>query len=452
MERIQLQELKKWYHKKRRKPLVVWGARQVGKTYLVKDLFAKREFKDYVYIDLKKDNEARDFFATTSDAGKYLSYIEARYGKKISTNLPLIFDEVQQCHQVLSALKYFKQDYPALPVIATGSMVRLSIKHEENKRRSGVKDEFLFPVGAIDSINVYPLSFEEYLLNTNMVLLERIRTSYKQRKPLEQYEHELALEALYEFLTIGGLPEAVSIFIEEKSYVDATSAIKEIYDNYLSDMDSYNVSNETILKTRNVYKNIFAQLNKENRNFKITQIEKGKSNRDYFNAYQWLELARIVYRSRKKTGKVNLPLMEEEEGVFRFYLSDAGMFSYQSKVNQADFFVKEKRNTLSGIFYENYVATEFAAKDIPLFYWAGSNSNEFEFIVQNNGKILPIDVKKSGGKLNSLEAFRKTNPRSTAIKISANNYGYNPENDILTIPLYEVFLLANDLAKDIPVV
>ena len=114
--------------------------------------------------------------------------------------------------------------------------------------------------------------------------------------------------------------------------------------------------------------------------------------------------------------------------------------------------MKEKRNTLSGIFYENYVATEFASKDIPLFYWAGNNSNEFEFIVQNNGKILPIDVKKSGGKLNSLEAFRKTNPSSTAIKISANNYGYNAENDILTIPLYEVFLLANDLVKDIPVV
>ncbi len=452
MERIKLQELKKWYTKKRRKPLVVWGARQVGKTYLVKDLFAEKEFKDFVYIDLKKDSEARAFFSTTSDAGKYLSYIEARYGKKISETLPLIFDEVQQCHQVLSALKYFKQDYPQLPVIATGSMVRLSIRHEEQKRKKETADEFLFPVGAIDSLHVYPLSFEEYLLNTNKVLLERIKNAYKKRQPLEQYEHELALENLYEYLTIGGLPEAVSVFLEEKSYVDAKQVIKEIYDNYLSDMDTYNVSNETILKTRNVYRNIFAQLNKENRNFKISQIEKGKSNRDYFNAYQWLELARIVYRSRKKTGKVNLPLMEEEEGIFRLYLSDVGMFTYQSKVNQADFFVKEKRNTLSGIFYEDYVATEFAAKEIPLFYWSGSSSHEFEYIVENNGKILPIDVKKSGGKLNSLEAFRKVNPKSTAIKISANNYGYNTENDILTIPLYEVFLLADDLAQGLPLV
>ena len=160
-----------------------------------------------------------------------------------------------------------------------------------------------------------------------------------------------------------------------------------------------------------------------------------------------MELARIVYRSRKKTGKVNLPLIEEEEGTFRLYLSDAGMFSYQSKVSQADFFVKEKRNTLSGVFYENYVATEFASKDIPLFYWTGNNSNEFEFIVENNGKILPIDVKRGNGKLNSLEAFRRTNTKSTAIKISSNNYGYNAENDILTVPLYEVFLLADDLSN-----
>ena len=115
-----------------------------------------------------------------------------------------------------------------------------------------------------------------------------------------------------------------------------------------------------------------------------------------------MELARIVYRNKKKTGRINLPLIEEEEGLFRLYLSDAGMFSYQSKVSQADFFVKEKRNTLSGVFYENYVATEFTAKGISLFYWTGNNSNEFEFIIENNGKILPIDVKKGSGKLNSL--------------------------------------------------
>lgn len=438
MERIKLKELEIWYNKKKRKPLVIWGARQVGKTYLVKELFAKKHFKDFVYIDLKKDEEAASFFSKTADAEKYLKYIEARYGKKISNDLPLIFDEVQQCQQVLSSLKYFKQDYPLLPVIAAGSMVRLSIKHDQD-------DEFLFPVGSIDSINVFPLSFEEYLLNANKVLLERIKIAYSQKAALELYEHELAQDYLYEYLTIGGLPEVVNTFLLEKSYVDAQKITKEVYENYLADMSFYNVSNETILKTRNVYKNIFSQLNKDNRNFKVTQIEKGKSNRDYFNAYQWLELARVVYKSKKKTGKVTLPLIEDEEGLFRLYLSDVGMFSYQSKVRQVDFFIKEKRNTLSGIFYENYVADEFAAKEIPLFYWCGKQGNEFEFIVQYKDKVLPIDVKKGRGNLNSLKAFRNFNPKSTAIKISSNNFGYDKENDILTIPLYETFLLADDL-------
>lgn len=448
MERTKLNDLKTWFTKKRRKPLVVWGARQVGKTYLVKKLFAEKEFKDYLYIDLKKDNEAREFFSSTSDATMYLRYIETRYGKRITPEIPLIFDEVQQCNQVLSSLKYFWQDYPELPVIATGSMVRLAIKHDEDKKRNNYENEFLFPVGAIDSINVYPLTFDEYLLNTNKILLDRIKQSFYDKKPLEDFEHNLALDSLYEYLTIGGLPEAVSIFIEDKSYIDASKAIKEIYDNYLADMDAYNISNETILKTRNIYKNIFAQLNKENKNFKVTQIEKGKSNRDYFNAYQWLELARIVYISRKKSGRINLPIIEEDEGLFRLYLSDAGMFSYQSKAKQSDFFVRDRRNTLSGVFYENYVATEFVAKEIPLFYWVGNGSHEFEFIVENDNKVLPIDVKKSGGKLNSLEAFRKSNPKSIAIKISANNYGFNIEKEILTIPLYEVFLLAEMISKN----
>lgn len=125
MERKALKKLEEWYESPYRKPLVVWGARQVGKTFLVKDLFAKKFFRDYVYIDLKKDDEARAFFSTTSNADKYLTYIEVRYGKKITPKVPLIFDEVQQCHQVLSALKYFCQDHQDLPVIATGSMVRL---------------------------------------------------------------------------------------------------------------------------------------------------------------------------------------------------------------------------------------------------------------------------------------------------------------------------------------
>ncbi len=442
MERIKLSDLEKWLHSPVRKPLIVWGARQVGKTYLVKELFAKRYFKDFLYIDLKKDEQSRAFFSTTSDADKYITYIETRFNKKLTPDTLLIFDEVQQCHQVLSSLKYFCQDHKELPVIATGSLVRLSIKQQEHNK-SG--DDFLFPVGKINSINVYPVTFEEYLMNVNPLLLEMIRKSFNARTPLESVYHELALNLLHEYLTIGGLPEPLDIFIQEKSYVDATNVLKEVYANYLGDMDTYNISSETILKTRNVYKNIFSQLNKENKNFKISCIEKGKSNRDYFSAYEWLELAHVIYRCHNIKGHVNLPLQEESSGLFRLYLADEGIFTYQSQVNQSDFFVKERRNTLAGVFYENYTACEFAAKEIPLFYWTGKQTHEFEFLVQSKGKIYPIDVKKKNGNLGSLEEFRKINGNCTAIKISSNNFGYNKENDILTIPHYAVFALAENI-------
>lgn len=442
MERKKIEELEKWLKSPRRKPLIVWGARQVGKTYLVKELFAKRYFKDFVYIDLKKDTAAKAFFSTTSNADEYLTYIETRYQKKLNSETLLIFDEVQQCHQVLSALKYFCQDHRELPVIATGSLVRLSIKQQETKNST---DEFLFPVGKIDSMTVHPVSFEEYLMNVNPILLNMIKESYSTKSVLKQPYHQMALDLLHEYLTIGGLPEALDIFIQEKSYVDATATLKEVYQNYLGDMDTYNVSTETILKTRNVYKNIFAQLNKENKNFKVSLVEKGKSNRDYFNAYEWLELAHVIYRCKNIKGHVTLPFQEESAGLFRIYLADVGIFAFQSQVNQADFFVKERRNTLAGVFYENFVACEFAAKELPLFYWTGKQTHEFEFIIYSSGKLYPIDVKKEKGNLASLEEFRQINGNCIAIKISANNFGYNKEKNILTIPHYATFLLAEDL-------
>jgi len=436
MERLCTEKLNLWFESKNRKPLIIWGARQVGKTYLVTKLFAEKKFKEYVYIDLQKDDDARSFFSTTCDPAKYLKFIEIKFGKTISNSCPLIFDEVQTCNNVLTSLKYFNQDFPELPVIATGSLVRLSIQHNNS-------DNFLFPVGKIDSINVYPLTFEEFLLNTNKPLLEKIKSCFYTCSPLESYEHGLALDKLYEYLMIGGMPEALSVYFETGSFPEARQVLGQIYDNYIADMDQYSISQETIIKTRKVYRNIFSQLNKTNKNFKVSQIEHGKSNRDYFNSYQWLQEARVIYRCNRKSDKVSLPLIENEEdsGLFRLYLSDVGLFAYQSQTNAIDFYVKDKRNTLSGVFFENYVACELSSKNIALFFWEGKSSSEFEFLIQTEEGISPIDVKKKSGSLNSLSHFRAFNKRTKAIKISANNFGFDQDNNILTIPLYSVFAL-----------
>ncbi len=444
MERIYLSKIIEWYRdKETRKPLVIWGARQVGKTYLVHEMFAKNVLKDYVYIDLKKDQRAADYFKETVDDEKYLQFIEGNYGKVISDNCLLIIDEAQTVPNVITSLKYFSQDHPELPVIVTGSMVRLALQRSVRSQN----EMAMFPVGKIRSLFMYPMGFEEYLLNANKILLKRIKEAYERKKPLESYEHKLAFDYFYEFLSIGGLPEVVNAFLNNHSYVEAKEILNELYNNYIADMSLYNISDEMVLKTRNVYKNIFAQLAKENKNFKIASIQRGKSNRDYFGAYEWLDLANVIYRSKRKEGRVTSPLMEEEGGLFRLYLSDCGLFATESKILQSSFITKEGRNELAGIFYESYVADEFASKGIPLYYWTGKQQHEFEFIVDINGDICPIDVKKNKGVFNSLADFRAHNKRTTAIKISANELGYNEENDILTVPLYMTFLLADDIAK-----
>ncbi len=440
LKRLKSNELVNWLNNPRRKPLVLWGARQVGKTVLIQN-FLNENFKDYVYIDLVKNKRACEFFKSCIDPEKHLRFIEAEYGKKISTKCPLIFDEAQNCLQVITSLKYYCQDYRELPVIATGSLVRLSLN------RCKEKEDLLYPVGKINSLNVYPMTFEEYLLNTNVYLLDQIKNAYLNKRPLLDFEHNLAMDLLHEFLAIGGMPEVVDVFLKERSYVDASAVIGEVYENYLADMDLYNISDLQILRTRNIYLNIFAQLNKENKNFKITAVEKGKNNRDYFEAYEWLDLGHIVYRSRNLSGRVNVPLQLENEGLFRLYLADEGMFTYQAKAKQSDFFVKNNRNTLSGVFYESYVADEFAAKEIPLFYWTGKQGHEFEFVVENDSKLIAIDVKKNKGKLNSLDDFRNNNGKNIVIKISSNNYGYDQTHDVLTLPLYMTFMLADDLKK-----
>ncbi len=445
LKRLKSNELVNWLNNPRRKPLVLWGARQVGKTVLTQN-FLNEHFNDYVYIDLVKNKKACDFFKSCIDPKQHLRFIETEFGKKISETCPLVFDETQNCLQVLTSLKYYCQDYRHLPIIATGSLVRLSLN------RSKEKSDLLYPVGKINSLSIYPLTFEEYLLNTNVMLLDHIKQAYLDKKPLLDYEHKLAMDLLHEYLVIGGMPEVVDTFLKERSYVDASEVLKEIYGNYLADMELYNISDIQILRTRSIYLNIFAQLNKENKNFKITQVEKGKNNRDYFDAYEWLDLGHIVYRARNLTGRVNVPLRLENEGLFRLYLADEGMFTYQSKVKQSDFFVENNRNSLSGVFYESYVADELASKEIPLFYWTGKQGHEFEFIVENDSKVIAIDVKKNKGKLNSLDDFRNNNGKNTVIKISSNNLGYDEKQDILTLPLYMTFMLANDLAIGNPII
>ena len=447
MERTALQKLADWDSNKRKKPLIVWGARQVGKTYLILELFAKKYYPNrYIYVDCKKEDEIRDFCSGTANAEKIIEYISLRKGQQLNEQTLLIFDEVQECPNILSSLKYFCQDYREIPVIATGSMVRIKLQRETHKRGARDNDKFLFPVGKINQMTVYPMTFDEFLMNSNQMLFDAVRNAYERRQPLERQIHELVMEHVYKYLLVGGMPEAVEAYIDGGNLLESREILKVLYDNYLADMELYQASQESVLRSRALFQNIYRELNRESKNFSPGLIEEKSKTRDYATSIQWLTMAHVVNQSFQLKEHVTMPLMPDSDSSFRLFLGDIGMFSYQSGINAASFVSSERENTLSGIFFENFVANELIAKEHKLFYWRGKSSAELEFIVESDNRLYPIDVKKGRGTLNSLEKFSNHNKFEYAIKVSKNNYGYDREQKLLTIPLYFIPFVAKDLA------
>ena len=427
--------------------MIVWGARQVGKTYLILELFAKKYYPNrYVYVDCKKEDEIRAFCSGTANAEKIIEYISLRKGQQINEQTLLIFDEVQECPNILSSLKYFCQDYREIPVIATGSMVRIKLQRETHKRGARDNDKFLFPVGKINQMTVYPMTFDEFLMNSNQILFDAVRNAYERRQPLERQIHELAMEHVYKYLLVGGMPEAVEAYIDGGSLLESREILKVLYDNYLADMELYQASQESVLRSRALFQNIYRELNRESKNFSPGLIEEKSKTRDYATSIQWLTMAHVVNQSFQLKEHVTMPLMPDSDSSFRLFLGDIGMFSYQSGINAASFVSSERENTLSGIFFENFVANELIAKEHKLFYWRGKSSAELEFIVESDNRLYPIDVKKGRGTLNSLEKFSNHNKFEYAIKVSKNNYGYDREQKLLTIPLYFIPFVAKDLS------
>lgn len=450
MYRNAIETLKKWNENKRRKPMIVWGARQVGKTYLIKDIFAETFYKNnYLYIDFRIEDDIRNYCEKHVSAKEIVQFISAVKNKRINENTLLLFDEIQECPGIITALKYFCQDLREIPVIATGSMVRIKLQRLNRKRGTRNNQPFLFPVGNINQITIYPMTFDEYLINSNKIIYDEICSAYAKKKPLSDAMHKMALDAVYRYLLIGGMPDAVQTFLDTESFLESREVLKDLYDNYLSDMELYQASPEAIIRSRKIFAGIFAELNKNSKNFKPGLIENKGKTRDMKTPIDWLTMAYVVYQSFQLDEHVAMPFTNKNDSDFRLFLGDIGMFTYQSGINSASFISGDSNNTLSGIFFENFVANELVAHGIGLYYWRGKKNSELEFIVESNSKVYPIDVKKNKGSLNSLDNFANHNRFETAIKVSANNYGYNKERKLLTIPFYMFFLLANDLSKGI---
>ena len=449
MKRKYLSKLEEWVQKPDRKPLMVWGARQVGKSYLVEELFAKKFFKDrYLKIDLSDEDDFVEYAENNSNLAKVLDYIELHYHFVPDKDHLLFFDEAQECPSIVKMMKHFCEKRRDIPLIVSGSLVRLRINRDSKKANK----TFLFPVGKINQLYVYPMTFDEFLANYDSNMYEYVKRKFESKDLIDQYIHQELMDVFRTYMFVGGMPEAVQTFLDYKdkkirAYKETSKKLQEIYDDYLADMGLYQTSTESMIRSRLIYKDIYKQLNKENENFKISNTIENAKNRDMINPYFWLTTANVVLQSFCLKEKITLPLIEDESSIFRFYLSDVGMFTHQSGLDYERFLI-DKDNALSGIYYENYVATELVARRYPLFYWKGKRSSEFEFIMNIDNSIVAIDAKRGKNNLNSLEEFKNHNKTDLIIKVSSNQYGYNEDQKLLTLPFYFFSFYLNSLSND----
>ncbi len=430
MKRKIYNALLSWKNSSNRKPLVIQGARQVGKTHIVNE-FAK-EYINYVYCNLEKEPELQDFFKNL-EPKKILQGISVLKRKEIFPEKTLIiFDEVQACPAALTSLKYFNEEANEYHIIATGSLLGVSV----NRGNSS------FPVGKVDMLTMYPMDFEEFLLafdDEYVGLIAEIKDSYANDVPLPRPLHEMAMDLYKQYLFVGGMPAAIKEYISSGNKELVRIIQRDIIEAYFNDMGKYNKATE-IPKTKLVYENISTQLAKENKKFQYKLLKSGARASMYEDAIKWVcnaGIANQVFRLEQ----ISLPLESNKSTTdFKFYMSDVGLCCASQYVYWEDIVLDMNDFEFRGGLTENYVNNQLVANDMKAYYWTSNSDAEVDFITRIGLNIIPIEVKSSekvrSRRLNSY--MQKYSPKY-AIRISAKNFGY--ENNIKSVPLYAAFCI-----------
>ena len=430
MERKIYQSLLRWKNDAFRKPLILQGARQVGKTYIV-NYFAGKEYSNYVYCNFEKEKGLEDFF--TDLMPKNIIRKIGNYKRKeiLPGSTLIIFDEIQACPQAVTSLKYFNEENNEYHIIALGSLLGVSVNRQN----------FSFPVGKVQFLTMYPMDFEEYLLaRGENFLIEQIKECYAENKPLDRLFHERAIEYYREYLFVGGMPEVVENFIKNGNTEMVRIAQQTILESYQNDMGKYNKQSE-IPKTKIVFKNISTQLAKENRKFQYKSIKSGGRASEFEGAIEWLCLAGVasqLYRIEQ----ILLPLNAYRSLTdFKFYMNDAGLCGASQNIRFEDL---ERDEPLlfnfKGGLTENYVFNQLLCGGFDLYYWTSGNQAEIDFITRIGKDIIPIEVKASDNtRSRSLSVYASKYSPTYSIRLSLKNFGF--ENEIKSVPLYAIFCI-----------
>lgn len=430
MERKIVDKLLLWKDNKKRMPLILHGARQVGKTYTALS-FGKQYYKNIVYCNMEDSSEITSIFERDLNPERIIRELSAIRGESIFPGDTLIIlDEIQACERALAALKYFSEKSPEYHIIAAGSLLGVAINRES----------YSFPVGKVDMMTMYPLDFEEFLWATgNHGLCALIREAYAKLIPLSL--HETAMDLYKKYLIIGGMPRAVLEYVDTHDFDYVLMVQKNLNDAYIADMAKYATPHETT-KIMAAWNSVSAQLAKENHKFQYKVIKSGARAYEYETPLDWLRSAGMIHKCiRVSQGKIPLAAYADN-GSFKVYMMDVGLLCSKFGI-AANIILHGDRsfNDFKGALAENYVMQTLSVKGLNPFYWSSEGKAEVDFIFQDKqGYAIPVEVKSADNvRSKSLKLFVSRYAPPYAIRVSAKNFGF--ENDIKCIPLYALFCI-----------
>lgn len=426
MYRITIEKLLNWKQSKHRKPLIIEGARQVGKTWLMKE-FGRQAYADTVYINFDSNSRMSQLFASDLDTDRLIMGLELFVGRKINPdNALLIFDEVQEVPRALSSLKYFYENAPQYHIICAGSLLGIAL-HQDTS----------FPVGKVDFLKLYPLSFKEFLMATDKTqfaqLLDKrdfqMITSFKQTY----------IDALKQYYFVGGMPEAVQSFAENKDFNEVREIQKHILVAYEQDFSKH-APNEIVPKLRMLWNSIPSQLTKENKKFIYGLLREGARAKDYETAIMWLSDCGLVHKvSRVNTAGIPLGAYEDLKA-FKLFVVDVGLLGCMTGLRQRtlldgnDLFIEFK-----GALTEQFVCQQLKTiQDVAIYYYTNDRGScEVDFVIDTGNLIVPVEVKAEVNlRAKSLKTYQEKFSPEVSVRTSMSDY--KKEDWIINLPLYAI--------------
>ena len=423
MERLILKKLVEWKNSKYRKPLILKGARQVGKTYILKQ-FGEENYEGVAYFNFDHDEDLYNLFVNTKDPKRILEQLAFIYGKAILPEKTLIiFDEIQECPNALNSLKYFQEEANEYHIVCAGSLLGIRLSHTS------------FPVGKVEFLNMYPMSFNEFLKADNCGNLVEYMESINKIEPIPDIFANQLEEKLKAYFIIGGMPEAVYSWVNNKDMEQVNKIQANILKAYESDFSKHTQNSEAN-KISLIWNSIPSQLAKENKKFLYQVIKDGARAREYEGALNWLNDANLIYKIHN-VKKAEIPLKAYNDlSCFKIYMNDVGLLRRMSNLDSRIVVEGNKLfEEFKGAFTENYVLNmlNIIYDNVPNYFTF--DRNEIDFVIQNKNEIIPIEV-KSGNITNStsLTKYNEKYKPVKSIRFSLNNLKL--DGKILNIPLY----------------